>query len=379
MLVDDELPALKIAGSVLKSFENINICGIYSDPDELLECLAIKSADLVLVDMKMPGMHGLELAGRIQAIRPEAFIVFVTAYDDFAVDAFETEALDYILKPITVERMNKTLERYSKRRFGGKQEDEAKCIVVQSFKRFSVKKVNGESMKFRTAKAEELMAFLLHHHGEPITKERIIDDLWYDRDVEKAQSMLYTTLYQLRKDLDAFGLTDIIQHGRKEGWICRLSWVPDQWDYTLYAEGCGLNKAGGIAVEQAKKFVDIYKGGYLEDNGYSWAENRKNELELWCTELLEGIAYHEMDLKRYDFAMQYLKRWAEISPYTELVYLKMMALYFLMNKKEAAYSYYQRIKDMFIEEIGETLSIDMEKLALDPKSAFREKIPVAIL
>ena len=56
--------------------------------------LSTTEADMLLVDMNMPDMHGLELAGRIQEVNPEAAIVFVTAYDDFAVDAFEAEALD---------------------------------------------------------------------------------------------------------------------------------------------------------------------------------------------------------------------------------------------------------------------------------------------
>lgn len=112
MIVDDELPALKMADSVLRTFDDVNMCGMFSDPEELLESLQANSVDMVLVDMKMPGMHGLELAGRIQELRPEVFIVFVTAYDDYAVDAFETEALDYIMKPITADRMKKTLERH---------------------------------------------------------------------------------------------------------------------------------------------------------------------------------------------------------------------------------------------------------------------------
>ena len=70
----------------------------------------------------MPGMHGLELAERINEIRSDIFIVFVTAYDSYAIDAFETEALDYIMKPITEERMKKTLERYIKEVWNSKEE-----------------------------------------------------------------------------------------------------------------------------------------------------------------------------------------------------------------------------------------------------------------
>lgn len=96
-----------------------------------------------------------------------------------------------------------------KRCRGQKQNETPGRILVRSFGRFSVEKEKGEPMKFRTAKTEELLAFLLHHKGNPVSKEKIMEELWYDRDAEKAQSMLYTTLYQLRKDLEGFGLGNL--------------------------------------------------------------------------------------------------------------------------------------------------------------------------
>lgn len=373
MIVDDELPALKMAESVLRTFEDVGIYGSFSDPDELLTCLPTTDVDLLLVDMKMPGMHGLELAGRIQELISEVSIVFVTAYDDYAVDAFETEALDYIMKPITAERMHKTLERYMKRCRGQKQDEAPGRILVRCFGRFSLEKEQGEPMKFRTAKTEELLAFLLHHRGNPVSKEKIMEELWYDRDAERAQSMLYTTIYQLRKDLEGFGLCDVIQHSRKEGGLCRLSWLPDEWDYEKYMEGCRKYKAGKISIDYVKCIVELHRNGYLAENGYRWAEERKSALELSCAELLEEIADYEVHLQRFEVALQHLKSWADMFPFTERVHFKIIALYLLMNKKEAAKSYYRKTKEMFAEEVGVPLQIDIESLALNPALAFNEQ------
>lgn len=375
MIVDDELPALKMAESVLKTFNDVFICGAFSDPDELLSCLSVTDVDLVLVDMKMPGMHGLEMAGRIQELKSEVSIVFVTAYDDYAVDAFETEALDYIMKPITVERMKKTLERFNKRYRGQKQNETASDIIVRCFGHFSVEKASGEALKFRTAKTEELLAFLLHHRSNPIAKDRVMEELWYDRDAEKAQSMLYTTIYQLRKDLEAFGLHNVIQHSRKEGGLCRLIWLPHQWDYEEYVEGCRKYKAGNITIEQIKHLVEIYRNGYLAESGYMWASERHSELELSCVELLEEIACYEVQLHRFEFGMLHLKRWADLFPFNERVHFKIIALYLLMSNKEAAKAYCCKVNEMFKVELGENLHIDLEELALNPSIAFIEKTP----
>lgn len=368
--MDDELPALKMAESVLKICSDVSICGSFVDPDDLLACLPVTDVDLILLDMKMPGMSGLELAGRIQEIKSDTFIVFVTAYDEYAVDAFDIEALDYIMKPITAERMQKTLERYMKRRSGQPRNDASARIRVTSFGRFAVETEHGEPIKFRTAKTEELFAFLLHHRGNPISKDKIMDELWPDRDTARAQSMLYTTLYQLRKDLESFGLTNVIQHSRKDGGLCRISWLPDEWDYIDFTEGCNQYKVGNSSKENIKAIVELHKNGYLTDNGYSWSEFKRNELELSFGELVEEIADHEAYMQQYEVAMQYLKRWADLSPYNENVHIKIITLFLLMNRKDAAVSYYQKTNEMFKEELGVSFQIDIEGLALNLSTKF---------
>lgn len=370
--MDDELPALKMAESVLRTFEDVSICGGFSDPDELLACLSTTDVDLLLVDMKMPGMHGLELAGRIQELKSEASIVFVTAYDDYAVEAFETEALDYIMKPITSERMQRTLERYRKRSGIQKQDAGPKHVSVRSFGRFSVETEQGELMKFRTAKTEELLAFLLHFRGNSVSREKIMEELWYDRDAERAQAILYTTLYQLRKDLEKFGLCNVIQHSRKEGGLCRLLWSPDEWDYEGYIKGCRKYKAGEYSIDHAKRIVELHRNGYLSENGYMWAAEKRSELELSYAELLEGIADYEVRLSRFEYALQYLNSWADVFPFNDRVHSKIIALYLLMNNKEAAKACYRKIKKVFAEEVGVPLQIDIKALTLNPRLAFEQ-------
>ncbi|MBV7274503.1 response regulator [Clostridium sp. PL3] len=370
IIVDDELPALKMAESVLRAFDNVQIRGAFSDQDELLECIPTIEVDLILLDIKMPGIHGLELAGRINEIRSDIFIVFVTAYDSYAIEAFETDALDYIMKPITEERMKKTLERYIKRCGDQKKDEKSRCILVSSFGRFSVESENGEKMKFRTVKTEELFAFLIHHQGNPVSKEKIMEELWYDRDVDKAQSILYTTLYQLRKDLENFGLSNIIENSRKDGGICRLIWSPDYWDCAEYIKLYKQYKNGSLSMESLKHAIEIYQNGYLTGNGYRWAAEKGAELEINCFELLEKIVDNEVQKQRFEAAMVYLKKWADIFPFTEDIHAKIIAVHLLLNNKEAAILHYQRIKEIFTEDEGIPIEIYMDALISNPYLAF---------
>jgi two-component SAPR family response regulator len=371
IIVDDELPALKMAESVLREFDDVLICGTFSDQDELLECLPTIEVDLVLLDIKMPGMHGLELAGRINEIRDDISIVFVTAYDSYAIDAFETEALDYIMKPITEERMKKTLDRYIKRCGEQNKNEKSRRIFVRSFGRFSVESELGEKMKFRTVKTEELLSFLIHHQGNPVSKEKIMEELWYDRDTDKAQSILYTTLYQLRKDLENFGLSNVIENSRKEGGTCRLMWYPDYWDYRQYVELYKQYKDGSLSVENVKRAVEIHQNGYLTDNGYRWAMERQAELELICVDLLENIIDKEVQKQKFEFAFPYLKKLEEIFPFNEIIHGKIIAIYLLTNNREAANLHYQKIKEILEEEVGISMKINIDTLISNPYSAFK--------
>ncbi|WMT40990.1 response regulator [Paenibacillus sp. D2_2] len=178
MAVDDELPALRMAESVLRTFDDVQICGLYNDPEELLEQMDTVDVDMVFIDIEMPGMSGLELAGRIQEHKSDVAIAFVTAYEHYAVDAFETEALDYVMKPITVERLRKTLDRVTKKQGARTVNTHLKRVSVQSLGRFAVESEDGKKLKFHRAKTEEMLAFLLHQQNQPISKESIMDAMW---------------------------------------------------------------------------------------------------------------------------------------------------------------------------------------------------------
>jgi len=368
IIVDDELPALKMAESVLMTCNDVKICGSYSDQDELMEGLPMSEVDLIFLDMKMPGMLGLELAGRINEIKPDVAIVFVTAYDSYAVDAFEIEAFDYILKPLTAERINKTLNRYKKRRLEQGLNKKHRRASVRSFGRFSVVAEQGEKMQFRTAKTEELFAFLIHQQGNAVSKENIMEELWYDRDAERAQSIFYTTLYQLRKDLDHFGLNNTIQSSRKDGGKCSLTWMPDNWDYHEFLALYKQFKKGHLNLEEQKQAIELYQDGYLMHHGYFWAVGRQAELELGYLELMEKIIETEVQKQKFESALLYLKKLEKNFPFNASIHVKIIAVYFLLNNKEAAQAHYQNVK----KEAESWENIDMEILISNPYSAFEE-------
>lgn len=115
VVVDDEPVAREGLLRLLRDDDDLEVVGDASDGDEALALLRRTRPDLAFLDIRMPGLDGLELAEALGALdRPPAF-VFVTAYDEHAVRAFELDAIDYVLKPFDRERLEAALRRVKRR------------------------------------------------------------------------------------------------------------------------------------------------------------------------------------------------------------------------------------------------------------------------
>ncbi|MEP6505019.1 MAG: response regulator, partial [Betaproteobacteria bacterium] len=104
MLVDDEAPALAKLRRFLADLDDVSVVAEAGDGAAALAFVVAHpgAVDAVLLDIQMPGIGGLELAA---ALPPQVLVAFTTAFDEFAVQAFELNAVDYLLKPFTRERL----------------------------------------------------------------------------------------------------------------------------------------------------------------------------------------------------------------------------------------------------------------------------------
>jgi two-component system LytT family response regulator len=108
LIVDDEALARQVLREYLEALPDVEVLGECANGFEAVKAIAERNPDLVLLDVQMPKLDGfevLELAGR------RTPVIFVTAYDEFAVRAFDVHAIDYLLKPISAERVAEALER----------------------------------------------------------------------------------------------------------------------------------------------------------------------------------------------------------------------------------------------------------------------------
>lgn len=108
LLVDDERLSRNDLRLQLENHKNIKVLGEASSAEEGLELIGDLKPDLVFLDIQMPGMNGFDM---LEHISSDIHVIFVTAFDEYALRAFEVNALDYLLKPVNAERLHQSIER----------------------------------------------------------------------------------------------------------------------------------------------------------------------------------------------------------------------------------------------------------------------------
>ncbi len=113
LISDDEEPARKKMLRLLENYEQLEVVGIAEDGLQALDSIVELEPDVVFLDVEMPGLNGLEVVQNLpKNLHP--IIVFATAYQEHAVKAFELNSIDYLLKPVTKERLHSTIEKIQK-------------------------------------------------------------------------------------------------------------------------------------------------------------------------------------------------------------------------------------------------------------------------
>lgn len=175
IIVDDERWALEQLQSELIGEEDVEIVGMFSEAEEALEFAETHTVEFALLDVRMPGMDGLELGRLLREKNKDVIIVYVSSYPEYFSEAYRNVRADYyMLKPYKSVDVKDVLERA---RLLAKRQ--RKRVQVRTFGRFDVF-IDEQVVQFRNAKAKELLALCVDHKGGNIKMEEAIDKLWED-------------------------------------------------------------------------------------------------------------------------------------------------------------------------------------------------------
>ena len=206
--------------------------------------------DVVFSDIRIPDMIGLQLAVVLKKAAPDAQIVFVTAYSEYALEAWKRRVQGYLMKPVTAEDIRDTLD-HLKLTVAPAPRDK---LHVRCFGHFEVF-FNDEPVIFTRKQSKELLAFLVDREGAACTSEQIAEALWEsETDMQAAKSRIRKLISDLRATLTEIGMEDALIRERRQIAI-RRSMI--DCDYYRMLEGDMVA-------------VNAYRGEYMPE--YSWAE-----------------------------------------------------------------------------------------------------------
>ena len=108
IIVDDEPSAVKLMKAYVNKINYLELVGSYDDAAKALSCIEKEDFDILFTDVQMPGINGLDM---VKALPNPPVVIFVSAHRDYALDGFETNAIDYLMKPVTFERFEKSVDK----------------------------------------------------------------------------------------------------------------------------------------------------------------------------------------------------------------------------------------------------------------------------
>lgn len=329
ILIDDEPLALEFLERQINKTSNIDIVKKFSHFDISINQDILHNINTVFLDIEMPEINGLELAEQILEINPHLSIVFVTAFNDYAVQAFELNALDYLLKPVDQKRLKKTLDRIEIKT----KSDIQKPIPTQSTLHinlcreltFKTSKNKIEFVKWRTKKTQELFIYLLYHSGKTIRKSELAELLWPDFEQERAYSQLYTAIYNIRKSLAKFSKHLSIKSIHVGYTLLVENTIIDikEWESKLKS----LPPVHIDTVSEYEKVMNLYTGTFLEEYEYLWAEPERYRLELLWLDTATQIADYYQRNKNIEKSIMWYDHICEYRPEDEHANLSIMQLY----------------------------------------------------
>ena len=167
LIVDDEAPARDRLRRLLEALEGCQVCAEATNGHEALEQAESHKPDIVLMDVRMPGMDGIDAARQLTAQATPPAVIFCTAYDDYALSAFRVEATDYLVKPVRREALANALARAARVNRVQSQQlapGETPAIVIRN--QTGVERIELDRLYY--ASADNKYVTLAHDRGETL-------------------------------------------------------------------------------------------------------------------------------------------------------------------------------------------------------------------
>ncbi|USB33394.1 BTAD domain-containing putative transcriptional regulator [Paenibacillus sp. YPG26] len=349
MIVDDEALAGRRLCRILQESGEIEGCHTFLNPYEAYEYAHNNKVDIAFLDITMPEISGMELSELLQRLDEDLEVVFVTEYDHYAVQAFERGALDYLLKPVTSERVAKTLDKFHKRKGTHPAKQGLAIRLFDGLKVYgNGNQADREVLKLRSPKTEELFAFLVCQGT--VSRDEVIDTFWDGLEPEKAWKNLNSTLYYIRKAMNAAGDGNRFHADRTQIRIERSGLCCDLYEFEALVSQVRLGPKE-YGAELFRKAASLYTGPLLKGKGYEWSIGKARQLELQYIEVLEQAAKFHLEQHQPREALYYFNEIVKTEPLREDISCEVIKIYLQLGRLSEAVRHYYDLEMMLRQEL----------------------------
>ena len=259
LAADDEQLALEMLCECIKGEMPDAQIKAFSDPSQAIEFARANEVDIAFLDINMGTASGLDVARSVKMKSPQANIIFVTGYNEYALEALQMHASGYITKPVNRGKVREELDNLLHPvnvRLSGR--------YAQTFGHFEFF-VDGVPVKFKREKSKELFALLVDRGGASLTTEQIASVMWEDRNYDRnLKNSLMPIIRSMQESLAEAGAEDVIIKSWGHLAVDKTKFSCDYYDYT-----------------DGKPYaINLFHGEYMSN--YSWAETTL--ASLWFEE-----------------------------------------------------------------------------------------------
>lgn len=361
VLIDDERPALDELSYLMKE-NSVEVIGAFQNTTGVLSFIQCEKPDIVFLDIEMRGENGIDFGVELQKDAGDFTIIFVTAYPEYALEAFQAYPLDYVVKPVDEERLAQTL-RHVQKTLKCRNGTENASFYIRCFGKFEI--LYGEDeVKLPTKKARELFAYLLCNEGTIIYREDLMR-LVFSGDPGKAANNLRVSLFRIRTALREAGVTEdkfLIQ----DDFSVRIAdGACDLVDLQRFIKNNPMISTSNIA--KAEKIAGLVSGDLLSDIDALWITEVRELIMAQAEELLVNMSVFYLSGDSPKQAESALIRFLTLNPLSERGYHRLLDLY-RRSGNPVKYRYcFERYQEMMEKEFREPPSrfyIDFYKKCL---------------
>lgn len=307
IIVDDESDILLDIKDTIQEYEGFEVVGTYTNPLDVLPDIRKSQPECAFLDIEMPGMNGIDLAEKLLELNPKMEIVFITAFNHYATQAFEVNAMDYVLKPVHSTRFEKTIERLRQKQGEIRVVDNIET-TIHSLGCFELL-LDGKPIKWNRSKSKELLAYLLHFEGQRKTKYKLCEDLWPEYEPKKALVNLQTAMCSLRKSLGDIGREDIKIEFSEESYTLELGKVVwDAWEFERLYSTVKENRE----ISLLQKAAALYQGDYMGNEDWIWAQLTAESFSCKYQEILKILAEKSFEAGYFNETVEVIMKLARM-------------------------------------------------------------------